>query len=126
MTTDEFLEIWHKAVDERDMDLMASLVDPKATIASPAFWSPKGDKAYVMTILTAVGAAFEEFTYIKEWIDGGELMLEFSARVEDVQLKGIDRISLNDEGLLTHIEVMIRPMNALFKLAEHVQEAFAE
>lgn len=126
MTTDEFLEVWHKAVAERDMDLMATVIAENATIASPAYWSPKGDKTYVMTILTAVSAAFEEFHYVKEWVEGPELLLEFAAHVEGVHLKGIDRISLGEDGKLQHIEVMIRPMNALFKLAEHVQEAFVE
>lgn len=124
MTTDEFLKIWHKAVAEKDMELMATLVADDATIASPAYWSPKGPKPYVMTILTAVAEAFEDFHYEKDWVDGSELLLEFSARVEDVSLKGIDRISLDADGKLSHIEVMIRPINALFKLAEHVKGAF--
>lgn len=126
MTTEEFLEVWHKAVAETDMDLLATIIADDATIASPAYWAPKGPKSHVLKILTAVTSVFEDFHYVKEWIDGDELLLEFAAHVEDIHLKGIDRISLNSEGKLQHIEVMIRPINALFKMVEHVKGAFDE
>lgn len=126
MTSDKFLKIWYKAVAETDMELMATIVADDATLSSPAYWSPKGPKSYVMKLLTTVTTAFEDFHYIKEWVDGKELLLEFGAHVDDVHLKGIDRITLNDEGKLQHIEIMIRPINALFKMVEHVKDAFEE
>lgn len=126
MNTEEFLEIWHKAVAELDMELMASIVADDATLSSPAYWSPKGPKPYVMKLLTTVANTFEDFHYIKEWQDGRELLLEFGAHVDGVQMKGIDRITLNDEGKLQHIEIMLRPINALFKMLEHVKGAFDE
>lgn len=126
MTHEEFLQIWHKAVAEKDMDLMSTLIADDAKISSPAYWSAKGPKPYVMKLLTTVIGVFEDFHYIKEWTDGPELLLEFGAHVGEMDLKGIDRITLNEDGLLEHIEIMIRPVNALFAMIDHVKGAFDE
>ncbi len=124
MSTSEFLKKWHLAVDAREATQFSDLIAGDAKISSPAYWSPKGPKSYVMTILTAVTENFEDFHYTKEWVDGSDILLEFTARVEETNLRGIDRITLNDDGLLVHLEVMIRPINALIALAGKVQGAF--
>ncbi|WP_421863209.1 hypothetical protein [Parvibaculum sp.] len=69
---------------------------------------------------------FEDFTYTKEWVDGREIILEFEARIGDTRLKGIDRFTVNDTGQMTHIEVLIRPLNGLIALAEHVKTALSK
>ena len=125
MDPQAFLEKWHKGVAERDLGLLGELVAEDAKISSPAYWSPKGPKPYVMEILRAVVEGTEDFHYTKEWIDGNEMILEFGARIDDTELRGIDRVTLNDEGLIDHLEVMIRPINALFKLAEFVKSEVA-
>lgn len=124
MTTTAFLKIWHEAVANKDLDLMASVVAEDATIQSPAYWTPKGPKPYVMMLLGAVTEAFEDFTYDKEWIDGQDLLLEFTAHVGQTELRGIDRITLNNDNKLQTLEVMIRPFNALVTMAEHVTNYF--
>jgi len=40
-------------------------------------------------------------------------VLEFSARVGDRGLKGIDLIAFDADGLITDFEVMVRPLNGL-------------
>ena len=65
--------------------------------------------------------AFEDFRYEGEWIEGSEIILEFSARIGETKLRGIDRISLDAAGRLRHIEVMVRPINGLMALAEKVR-----
>ena len=115
--TDTFLKKWHQAVQTGDMALLNSIIADDATLLSPAFWQPRQGKEKVVMVLKAVAETFQELTYTKEWIDGNELILEFTTRVDDKTLKGIDRITLNDNGLLTEIEVLIRPMNGLMALA---------
>ncbi|MBC7102557.1 MAG: nuclear transport factor 2 family protein, partial [Parvibaculum sp.] len=34
----------------------------------------------MIAILTAVMQGFEDFTYTKEWVDGQDIILEFTAR----------------------------------------------
>jgi len=40
-------------------------------------------------------------------------VLEFSARVGDKQLKGIDLVRFNEQGQITEFEVMVRPLSGL-------------
>ncbi|WP_262690407.1 nuclear transport factor 2 family protein [Kordiimonas aestuarii] len=115
--TDTFLKTWHKAVQTSDMALLNSIVAEDAALLSPAFWKPREGRDKVVTVLKAVSETFENLTYTKEWVDGDELILEFSTSVGGKQLKGIDRITLNADGKLKEIEVMIRPMNGLMALA---------
>ena len=52
-------------------------------------------------------------------------MLEFSARVGDRQLKGIDMIRFDEAGLITDFEVMVRPMSGLQALGEEMGRRLA-
>lgn len=119
--TKTFLDRWYAFVEKHDPALLDALVAEDAVISSPAFYSPKQSKPYVMAILNAVMQGFEDFTYTKEWVDGREIILEFETRIGDKKLKGIDRITVNDKGEMAHIEVLIRPLNGLIALAEHVK-----
>lgn len=124
--TKAFLDRWYAFVEKHDPTLLDALVAEDAVISSPAFYSPKQSKPYVMAILNAVMQGFEDFTYTKEWVDGREIILEFETRIGDKKLKGIDRITVNDKGEMAHIEVLIRPLNGLIALAEHVKNTLGK
>ena len=126
MTPEEFLKRWKSAVAAHDPDLFEGLIAKDGVISSPAFWAPKGPRSYVMTILRAVSDAFDDFVYDKDWIDGKEIILEFTAQIGDTKMRGIDRITLNDDGHINHIEIMIRPVNALMVMAEQVANYVAK
>ncbi|HCX66750.1 nuclear transport factor 2 family protein [Parvibaculum sp.] len=122
----KFLNSWYAYVEKHDPALLDGLIADGAEISSPAFYKPKASKDYVIAILTAVMQGFEDFTYTKEWVDGHEIILEFEARIGDIRLKGIDRFTVNGNGQMTHIEVLIRPLNGLIALAEHVKAALSK
>ena len=124
--TKAFLDRWYAFVEKHDPALLDALVAEDAVISSPAFYSPKQYKPYVTAILNAVMQGFEDFTYTKEWVDGREIILEFETRIGDKKLKGIDRITVNDKGEMAHIEVLIRPLNGLIALAEHVKTTLSK
>ena len=52
--------------------------------------------------------------------DGKNATLEFSAVVNGKQLKGVDLITFNDDGLITEFEVMVRPASGLMALGEEM------
>lgn len=122
---DDFLERWHKVVNSRDMSGLDALLSPNPSLSSPAFWAPKTDRDYVRTVLAAVLTGVEDFHYTGEWMGGGRILLEFEGHIGETKLKGIDIISLDDDGNLDHIEVLIRPMNGLMAIAELVKAALA-
>jgi len=70
---------------------------------------------------------FQDFEYHREWVDSNNLALEFSARVDDKKVKGIDLIRWNDQGKIIHFEVMLRPINGLQlmldKMTKHLEDA---
>lgn len=121
-----FLDRWYAYVENHDPALLEALVAEDAMISSPAFYKPKSSKPYVLAILNAVIEGFEDFTYTKEWVDGNEIILEFNSRIGETKLKGIDRITVNEAGQIAHIEVLIRPLNGLIALAEHVKNTLAK
>jgi hypothetical protein len=81
----------------------------------------------VSTILTTVLQVFEDFTYHREMATPGglDVALEFSARVGDRQLKGIDLIRFNDKGKIVDFEVMVRPMSGLQALGAEMGRRLA-
>jgi len=116
----QFLEAWHKAISNNDIELLRGWVAEDAQLLSPAFYGPKQGREMVLLILSTVAKVFEDFTYTKEWTDGDELILEFTATVNDKKLKGIDRITLNEDGKMSEIEVLVRPLNSLMELAQEM------
>ena len=121
-----FLKRWYAYMDNPTPEVLDDLVAEDAGISSPAFYKPKYSKAYVISILNAVNEGFEDFVYKKEWIDGRDIILEFETRIGDVNLKGIDRITVDENARMKHIEVLIRPLNGLIALAEHVKATLAK
>jgi hypothetical protein len=87
---------------------------------SPAFFSPYPGVEALVHIIATVNTVFEDFAYHREfWSEGHEsVVLEFSARVGDKKLKGIDIISFDDAGKIREFEVMIRPANAAAAVGE--------
>ena len=70
---------------------------------------------------------FEDFRYHRELVsaEGSDVVLEFSARVGDRELKGIDMIRFDEAGKIVEFEVMIRPMSGLQALGEEMKRRLA-
>ncbi len=77
--------------------------------------TPYGPAPALILVLSTVIQVFEDFTYHREaaTADGLSVVLEFSARVGDKKLKGVDLITFDEAGLITAFEVMVRPMSGL-------------
>ncbi|WP_417468226.1 nuclear transport factor 2 family protein [Maricaulis sp.] len=117
-----FLENWHTAVRDRDRELLASIIAEGCELHSPVVWKPSADKHYLLHILMGVISIIEDFDYRKEWVDGNMLILEFTGTVDGKGLLGIDRITVDDEGRMCRIEVLIRPLNTLIEFATRMRE----
>ncbi|WP_417493408.1 nuclear transport factor 2 family protein [Maricaulis sp.] len=117
-----FLENWHTAVRNRDRDLLESIIAEGCELHSPVVWKPSADKHYLLHILMGVISIIEDFDYRKEWVDGNMVILEFTGTVDGKGLLGIDRITIDDEGRMCRIEVLIRPLNTLIEFATRMRE----
>jgi hypothetical protein len=117
-----FLDSWHRAVETRDERLLASIIAEGCELHSPVVWKPSADKHYLLHILMGVITTIDGFVYRQQWVDGNEIILEFTGSVDGKGLVGIDKISLNDDGHMNRIEVLIRPMNTLMEFAARMRE----
>lgn len=109
------LATWHTMVASKDLSNLISLVHPEAVFRSPMAISPYASAQALILVLGTVIQVFEDFTYHRELAseDGLNVVLEFSARVADKQLKGIDLIRFDEQGKIVEFEVMVRPLSAL-------------
>ena len=114
------LETWHDLLEKREFDRLRPLAAENVVFRSPAFFSPYPGVEPLVHILSTVSTIFEDFAYHRQfWSEGGDaVVLEFSARVGDKKLKGIDIISFDDAGKIREFEVMIRPANAAAAVGE--------
>ncbi|KGW13852.1 hypothetical protein X899_5381 [Burkholderia pseudomallei TSV 25] len=109
------LERWHAMVAARDMSTLADIADPNAVFRSPIAHSAYAGAAALTLAIGTVVNVFEEFTYHRQMAtdDGLSVVLEFSARVGDKRLKGIDLIRFDEAGKIVEFEVMVRPASGL-------------
>lgn len=125
MTPSEFLEKWHVAVLQRDAALLSDIIAEGCELHSPVIWKPTTDKAYLIHILQGVINTVEGFAYREEWVKDSGIILEFTGSVAGKSLVGIDKITLDEDGRMARLEVLIRPMNTYIEFATRMREHVA-
>lgn len=118
---------WHAMLARRDLGQLPELLHPQALFRSPMAFKPYAGAPTVNLILNTVLKVFEDFAYHRELAtaDGLSVVLEFSAKVGERELKGIDMIRFDEEGKIVEFEVMIRPMSGLQALGEEMARRLA-
>lgn len=121
------LQRLHAMLAGRDLQSLPELLAPDAVFRSPMAHTPYPGAPVVSMILNTVITVFEDFKYHRELAtaDGLSVVLEFSARVGDKQLKGIDLIRFNELGQIVEFEVMVRPLSGLQALGEEMGRRLA-
>ena len=104
---------WHKIVFRRDVQELQAMLAEDVVFHSPYLAEPYSGRQATALILKAVSEVLQDFTYHREIIEGNNWALEFSARVGNQSLKGIDLIRLDDDGRIVEFEVFVRPYNGL-------------
>jgi hypothetical protein len=121
-----FLARWHAIVASKDLEALADVLAPEVTLGAPPYWTKLAGRDVVRHLLGIIVTTIEDFTYHREWVQGAELALEFTGRVGDHQLQGIDLITLDADGRVGNLDVMIRPINSLLVLRDKVAARMAE
>lgn len=118
----ESLSQWHAMISSGDLRALPDLLDPQAVFRSPTAHTPYPGAPVVAMILNTVIEVFEAFVYHRELAtaDGLSVVLEFSAKVDGKELKGIDMIRFNEHGKIVEFEVMVRPLSGLQALGEQM------
>ena len=111
---------WHEIVKSRDIaSLKASLADD-VIFESPVVHTPQNGSAITAKYLAAALHVLNNDTvqYLNEWLGPDSAVLEFETTCDGILINGVDMIKWNDEGLITHFKVMIRPLKAVNKVHE--------
>lgn len=121
------LQRWHQFIASQDLSRLPELLHPEAVFRSPMAHTPYPGAQAVNLILNTVLQVFQDFAYHRELAsdDGLNVVLEFSARVSGRDLKGIDMIRFDEQGLIREFEVMVRPMSGLAALGEEMGRRLA-
>ena len=126
----EFLDKWHQLVENRDLAALEKILAEDVTMGAPPYWDKLQGRSLVQHLLGLIIITIDDFTYHREWhtdLSGGdEIVLEFMGHVGEMDLQGVDLITLNERGELQNLDVMIRPMNALEALRDIVAPKMME
>ena len=80
----------------------------------------------MLTILAegAMKVFGDDFHYVHRFENDDAAALIFKASVGDREVDGLDLLSFDEEGLITEMKVMVRPMSGLNELAAAMGERF--
>tara|TARA_R110000764_G_scaffold41455_2_gene93269 strand:- start:5933 stop:6316 length:384 start_codon:yes stop_codon:yes gene_type:complete len=109
------LSNWHTLIKNKAVSQVSTLLADDVTLYSPVIHTPIKGKEMVSIYLTAAFHTFlnGSFNYDREFLSNNAAVLEFSLKIQDIDINGIDMITWNEQGKITEFKVMIRPYKAL-------------
>ena len=115
---------WNQAIKTRDLNILNDILAEEVVFYSPVIWSAQRGKPLTKMYLSAAFhvLATEDFKYDKQIIDGNHACLEFSTKLGDTIINGVDIITSNDEGQIIEFKVMVRPLSAMMALKDKMLE----
>ena len=120
-------EIWHKVALSKDPVAISAILHDDCVFESPVVHTPQHGKAITARYLAAAGHTLgnESFRYVGTWQAENSSVLEFTAEIDGIAINGVDMITCNDDGLITHFKVMVRPLKAVNMLHQKMGEMLA-
>ncbi len=121
MSTHPGIAAWHAYMESGgDPALLSALLSEDAVFHSPVVHTPQVGKAKVMMYLLSAAKVLgnDSFAYVREIVDGNDVMLEFTAEIDGILVNGIDLIRFDDSVKIIDFKVMVRPLKAVNKLRE--------
>lgn len=103
------------AAEAKDFSAVNELFSEDVVFRSPAVFKPYEGREMLGVLLGAVSQVFSDFRYLDqvETDDTAVLVFEAKAGEQNRELNGVDVLRFNDEGLITEMMVMIRPLSGL-------------
>jgi hypothetical protein len=121
------LDKWYGFMTSHDHAALKELLHPDAVFESPVVHSPQRGRDIVFKYLAAAEQVLggPGFTYVGEWRNATSAVLEFENEIEGIKINGIDMITFDAEGRITHFKVMVRPLKAINLLHRLMGEMLA-
>lgn len=118
---------WHDMVAAQDLGALRAITHPDAVFRSPVAHKAYHSAEAVVLAVSTAASVFSDFAYHREaaTADGLSVVLEFSAKVADKSVKGIDFIRFDEDGRIVDFEVMMRPLSGVQAMAEEMGQRLA-
>jgi hypothetical protein len=113
---------FRRAAEAKDIDLAREALREDAVLHSPVLFRGFEGREAVAMVISHVAEVLEDLTYTDEAIGDGTVVLRFRANVGDLELEGIDYLTLDEEGKVADLTVFMRPMSALTAFNERMAE----
>ena len=106
------------AVEAGNVDQVPELFHEHATFRIPVLFRPYEGRDQLLKVLRAAEQVLGTsggFRYVHQLEDPHDRVgiLEFATEVDGKQVEGIDKLTFDEDGLITELKVMIRPASAL-------------
>ncbi len=114
----KFVDVFLSATAAKDLGELDKLLAEEVELYTPRFFKPITDREHFKAVLTGFLTLVQDLNYSEQrhWVNGNDLVFEFRGRVGKFELHGVDIFTLNDEGKIKTLSVMIRPPSALQEL----------
>ena len=122
------LQKWHGFIKSGDHAALRELLHPDVVFESPVVHTPQRGRDITFKYLASATKVLggPNFTYVGEWTNDRGAVLEFSTEVEGITINGVDIITFDADGRITHFKVMVRPLKAINLLHRLMGEQLAK
>ena len=117
------------AVEEGRVGRSPELFHEDAVFRSPVLFKPYAGRDQLLKVLQSAERVLGgggRFRYVHQLEDPGDrvAMLEFATEVDGKQVEGIDKLTFDEDGRITEVKVLIRPVSALQVVAARMAQEF--
>ncbi|WGR94058.1 nuclear transport factor 2 family protein [Bradyrhizobium sp. ISRA443] len=109
------LDKWYAYMKSHDTSALLDLLHPDAVFESPVVHTPQRGRDITFKYLTSAAKVLggPTFKYLGEWTNDTGAVLEFENEIDGIRINGVDIISFDADGRITHFKVMVRPLKAI-------------
>ena len=112
------ITLLQEVVASGDDTKIAGLLAEDVRFLPPTYFATWTGREPVAAVLGHVGKVFSDFRYRRVMGEGRDWALEFQCRIGDLDAVGVDLITLDDEGLISVFEVVMRPHKSIGALRD--------
>ena len=109
------LDKWYGYMKSHDRAALWDLLHPDAVFESPVVHTPQRGRDITFKYLSSAEKVLggPGFKYVGEWRSDNGAVLEFEKEIDGIVINGVDLITFNADGQITHFKVMVRPLKAM-------------
>jgi len=109
------LDKWYGYMKSHDRAALWDLLHPDAVFESPVVHTPQRGRDITFKYLSSAEKVLggPGFKYVGEWHSDNGAVLEFEKEIDGIVINGVDLITFNADGQITHFKVMVRPLKAM-------------